>query len=66
VEPSYRHKKSSLTLGQVMAEVLSSLKRTSGLRWLRWRCQVEEDAVTARAYETTRGVKVGEVGRGRV
>jgi hypothetical protein len=50
----------------VIAEVLDSLERTSGLGWPRRRCQMAEEAVVARAYGTTRGVVVGKVGRGRV
>jgi hypothetical protein len=56
----------SLPRGQVIAEVLDSLERTSGLRWPRRRCHVAEEAVVARAYRTTCGVVVGKVGRGRM
>jgi hypothetical protein len=57
---------SSLPRGQVIAEALDNLERTSGSGWPRRRCQVVEEAVVVRVYRTTCGVVVGKVGRGRV
>jgi hypothetical protein len=50
----------------VIAELLDSLKRASGLRWPRRRCQVAKEAATTRAYGATRGVGAVEAGTGRV
>jgi hypothetical protein len=49
----------------VIAELLDSLQRTSGPGWPRRQCQVAEEVTVARAYGTTCGVGVVEVGRGR-
>jgi hypothetical protein len=50
----------------VITELRDILERTSGPGWPRRRCLVVEEAAAARAYGTTCGVGVVEVGRRRV